>query len=59
MGRLSEQIKGYLANRTEVQANEDENLLMTLGKNYTIIYHFDRILKECGFSDEEIETIFI
>ena len=34
-------------------------LTVTLGKNYTIIYHFDRILKECGFSDEEIESIFI
>lgn len=28
MGQLSEQIKRYLENRTEAQANEDENLLM-------------------------------
>lgn len=34
-------------------------LTVTLGRNYTIIYHFDRILKECGFSDEEIESVFI
>ena len=34
-------------------------LTVTIGRNYIIIYHFDKILKECGFSDEEIEAIVI
>lgn len=38
---------------------ETSRLTITLGRNHIIIYHFDKILKECGFSDEEIKSAFI